>query len=112
MDNNSMRNIVVLKDLPSNVIEEVFVILKKNQNVKKLQYIDKKHEEIEFDNKEKVNEDYIVKEAEMIVSEYISKLENDRLNKNSLETKLNKKYKKMKLSVFCLGILLVLSMLF
>lgn len=112
MDNNSMRNIVVLKDLPSNVIEEVFVILKENQNAKKLQYIDKKHEKFESDNKEKIKDDYIVKEAEMIVSEYISRLENNRLNKNDLEMKLNKKYKKMKLSVLCLGILLVISMFF
>ena len=31
---NQMKNIIVLKDLPSNIIEEAFVILKPNKKLK------------------------------------------------------------------------------
>ena len=30
-----MRNIVVLKDLPSNLVEEAIIVLKQNQKIKK-----------------------------------------------------------------------------
>ena len=33
MDIKSMKNIIVLKDLPSNVVEEAFVILKDNVKI-------------------------------------------------------------------------------
>ena len=31
---NQMKNIIVLKELPSNIIEEAFVILKPNKKIK------------------------------------------------------------------------------
>jgi len=37
MDSNNMRNTVVLKNLPSNIIEEAFVVLKNNQKIKKFE---------------------------------------------------------------------------
>ena len=30
---NKKRNIVILKDLPSNLVEEAFVVLKENQKI-------------------------------------------------------------------------------
>ena len=35
MDIKNMKNIIVLKDLPSNVVEEAFVILKDNVKIHK-----------------------------------------------------------------------------
>ena len=35
----NMRNIVMLKDLPSNLVEEAIVVLKQNQKIKKPEYI-------------------------------------------------------------------------
>ena len=32
-----MRNIVVLKDLPSNLVEEAIIVLKQNQKIKKIE---------------------------------------------------------------------------
>ena len=42
MENGQMKNMVVLKNLPSNLIEEALVIVKSKKNVKTLEYIDKK----------------------------------------------------------------------
>ena len=103
MDTSSLKNIVVLKDLPSNIVEEAIVVLKENQKIQKLELIDKSKKQ----NKEQMpiktetekntkSKDYIVKEAQMLISDYISKIE----NKNKLETQsfqtLKKKYKKLK----------------
>ena len=37
-----MRNIVVLKDLPSNLVEEAIIVLKQNQKIKKPKYVKNK----------------------------------------------------------------------
>ena len=59
MNSNQMKNMIVLKNLPSNLIDEAFIILKNNKKIKSLERIEnKKTNKIE---KEKT-EDYIVKE--------------------------------------------------
>ena len=35
MDINNMKNVVVLKDLPSNIVDEAIILLKQNQKNKK-----------------------------------------------------------------------------
>ena len=37
METSNMKNIVVLKNLPSNLVEEAIVILKSSKKVKKLE---------------------------------------------------------------------------
>ena len=37
METSNMKNMVVLKNLPSNLVEEAIIILKSNKKVKKLQ---------------------------------------------------------------------------
>ena len=37
MDKEKMRNIIVLKNLPSNLVEEAFVIVKNTKMAKQLQ---------------------------------------------------------------------------
>ena len=37
MNENKMKNMVVLKNLPSNIVEEAYVVLKPNKNYKNLQ---------------------------------------------------------------------------
>lgn len=89
MNTEVMKNMVVIKNLPSNMIEEAFVILKPNLKVKELDNIktDRKSYNI---NKE----DYVIKEAELLVSEYISKIEKgENIRKNNL---MERKYKKLK----------------
>lgn len=94
MENSKLKNMVVLKNLPSNLVEEAFVILKSNKNAKRLAKIEKnkKNDNTTETRKEK---DYVLKEAEMLVSEYLSRIEN---NNKQLKNKSisNKKYKKLK----------------
>ena len=41
MEVSNMKNIVVLKNLPSNIVEEAIIILKTNKEAKRLEYIEK-----------------------------------------------------------------------
>ena len=77
MESSDMKNMVVLKNLPSNMVEEAIIIFKESQKVKQKELIDKckKVNSVEIQPKSK---DYILKEAEMLVTDYISKIENKR----------------------------------
>ena len=70
MKNNYLQNMIVLKNLPSNLVEEAIVVLKQNKKAKKYQYIDEKAKTIEAREKD---DNYIVKEAENVINNYITK---------------------------------------
>lgn len=91
MKQSNLKNMIILKNLPSNIVEEAIVILKTNKKIKQVEKIekDKKIDKEKLSNNEK---DYIVKEAEMLVSNYISKLEERKKLKNINNKKNNKKY--------------------
>lgn len=95
MDTEIMKNMVVIKNLPSNMIEEAFVILKPNLKVKELDTLKlEKNNNSNIEKNTKKNNDYVIREAEMLVSEYISKIEKkDSIRKN---IDIEKKYKKLK----------------
>lgn len=115
MDTSSLKNIVVLKDLPSNLVEEAIVVLKENQKVPKLELIDKKiknHKDVPTcDSKKNTKEnskDYIVKEAQMLIAEYISKIEGKNKKENKSVQTWKNKYKKLKvLNYFLLAGLMI-----
>ena len=103
MDTSSLKNIVVLKDLPSNIVEEAIVVLKENQKIQKLELIDKsKKQNKEQSQVKTISEqgqkpkDYIIKEAQMLISDYISRIENRNKTENQSIQNLKKKYKKLK----------------
>lgn len=87
-----MKNMIVLKDLPSNLIEEAFVVLKENKKIHKYQMIENKE-----DNKKskevKNNKEYIIKEAEMLLKSYTEELEKKTPKWKNNMKKLEKKYK-------------------
>lgn len=98
MEKSNMKNMLVLKNLPSNIVEEAIIVLKENMKVKKFETIHDINNENNSNVKEntsKKDNDYIVKEAEMIVSKYISNIENNEKNKKS-EKILQDKYKALK----------------
>ena len=101
MDISKMKNIIVLKNLPSNIVEEAFVVLKANKKIKLL----KKSNENNIEKKQITEKEHIVKEAEMIISNYIN--ETDKMNQLKLKSTrdLEKKYKKLKNKNIFLGIL-------
>lgn len=114
MDASSMKNIVILKDLPSNLVEEAIVFLKENQRLKKPELIDienklKKGKPIEKNSKQKSNKDYIISEAQMLISNYISELERKSRKEDTSYKTLKKKYKILKKISIALTIGLVIS---
>ena len=67
MNSNQMKNIIVLKNLPSNIVDEAFIILKNNKKIKSLERIEKQNTNLT--EKQKTGE-YIVKEAEMVIGNW------------------------------------------
>lgn len=88
MNENKMKNMVVIRNLPSNIVEEAYIVLKPNQKLKK---------QVESSTEEQKNvSDYVVKEAEMVLNNYISNIEETKKGKTSETRKIERKYKKLK----------------
>lgn len=107
---DKMKNIVVLKNLPSNIVEEAIVILKGDK--RKIECIKKHIKSNSLKGEKSVNKpkDYIVKEAEMVISNYISNIENQKIVKNKKDTKkLEKRYKRMQIATILMFIALIIS---
>ena len=108
MDKDNMKNMLVLKDLPSNIVDEAIIILKPNIKLKSLDIIDKNKKndkKISKSNSKK----YIINEAEMLISNYISKLENTKNKNIKINKKMETKYKRLKTVSVILGILFLLA---
>ena len=107
MNSNNVKNIVVLKSLPSNIVEEAIVILKSNKYAKKLQMIEKNNRKEAEQNKSN-DKEYIIKEAEALLSNYITRIDNNK----SLERPnkaLKEKYQRLKKYSIIVTILFVIS---
>lgn len=94
METSKLKNMVVLKNLPSNIVDEAIIILKANKKVKKLQKIEQNKNSISNEN-DKKDKEYILKEAEMLINNYISKIENNE-KKSIFNKEAKKKYNKLK----------------
>lgn len=93
MNNLDMKNIIVLKDLPSNIIDEAIVILKDNKIKKR----EKSENAAEFMNSN------VISEAQNVISEYIERLERPKKERQN-EKRLLLKYKKLQiLSILVTG---------
>lgn len=107
MGDSKFKNMVVLKNLPSNLVEEAFVILKSNKNAKKLAKVEKSQKKDNMSNN-KNEKDYVLKEAEMLVSEYLSRIENtNKQLKNKSIT--NRKYKKLKKYAYVTSLIILVE---
>ena len=104
MDKQDMKNMVVLKDLPSNIVDEAIVILKPNIKIKNLDLIDKNSKKPKKENSKK----YIINEAEMLISNYISNVENNKNKNIKINKKIEKKYKRLKAVSVALGVIVML----
>lgn len=99
-----MRNMIRIKDVPSNTIEEAIIILKENKKVKKYE-CSNKFKNIDS-SKDKDNKNYVIKEAELIISDY---LKNSDPESNK---KLSKKVKVFRALSGILFLLLIVSIIF
>lgn len=112
MSTENMKNMVVLKNLPSNIVDEAIVILKPNVKVKSLDFAENKKENKNVKNSgEQNSKKYIINEAEMVLSNYLSKIENDKKSIAKANKKIENKYKKVRAISIFLGIMLFLSFL-
>jgi len=107
MQTNNVKNIVVLKNLPSNIVEEAIVILKSNKYVKKFQMIEKNNNK-EIEQKKTNDDQYIIKEAEALLSSYVSKIENNKSIEKPSKL-LKEKYKILKIYNIFVTILFAIS---
>lgn len=110
MNKNNFKSIVVLKNLPSNIVDEAIVILKPNKKNKKIEIIDKKNN-AKTNNHEFQNNIHVVSEAEMIVNNYISMIEKkeaDNENNNIFKAKYKrlKKYSLVSSAILIMSIIL------
>jgi fructose-specific phosphotransferase system component IIB len=108
MSVENLKNIVVFKNLPSNIVEEAIIILKTNKKVKNVQYTEKCIRN-KTENDIKNPKEYIVKEAESIISNCVSNIENSNNKKQKNYIELEKKYKKIKYLAIILTGLLILN---
>lgn len=87
-----LKNTVVLKDLPSNIVKEAYVVFKSSKMARKIQKINKENQVGEKDKENR----YAIKEAELLILEYTRKM--DRIDKNKKEiitnAKINRNLKK------------------
>lgn len=111
MEESKLKNMVVLKNLPSNLIEEAIIVLKSNKKVKKLEKIDKDGgNESNVTRKDINKKDFVVKEAELVLSSYISKIENNNTVKQK-KIEQNKKVKRLKNYAYLSSLVIFLQLM-
>ena len=112
MEESKLKNMVVLKNLPSNLIEEVIVILKSNKKVKKLEKIDKeKRNEEEKIKTNKNNKEFVIKEAEMKITSYITKIEENKQKNQKNKIEQTKKVRRLKNYAYISSVIVLLQTL-
>lgn len=97
-----MKNMIVLKEVKSNLIEEAIVVFKENVKIPQENYIKNSG----LGAEEKLNNDLCIKEAELIIKDYILRVE-----KTSFIDELNRKCKYLKIMNIVLVIATVVAVL-
>lgn len=102
MQLSKMKNIIVLKGMASNVVDEAIVVLKPNVKLKQSEYNAKGKRTLTDKNKKMI----VIKEAESTINTYVKKLQKETKKKE--DWNLKKKYKFLKVC----NAVLVLSIIF
>lgn len=92
MEKCKMKNVVVLRNLPSNLIEEAFVVVKSKKIAKSLERIDVRNEKIDGKNKD---DGYIVREAESVLASFVSFIE--KKERKKVDLGLKRRYNMLKI---------------
>ncbi len=118
MKMNNMKNIVILKNLPSNIIEEAIVVVKnKKQILDDVDINNKNKNEVQgymsnddFKKMEKIKQEsreYVVKEAESVIANYLEKV-SDRERRKKRKN-IEARYYKIKYMNIALILLTMMS---
>ena len=108
MSIDNMKNMVILKDLPSNIVEEAIVILKPNIKFKSLDF-SRNNNITNGKTTEENPKKHIINEAGMIIANYISEIEVNRNKNMKINKSIENKCKRLKLLSVFLGIMLLAS---
>lgn len=106
MQQDKMKNMIVLKNLPSNIVDEAIIILKDNKKIKTLKKVEKQEK---TEDTKQIKEDYIVKEAEMVVNNFLTKIESQKEQKNYFVTQVELKNKRLKIIIAILSIITIIT---
>ena len=135
MKTDIMKNVIILKNLPSNLIDEAIVIVKDKKKIKDINYSEfikdggekfsssvnrhtsnrviqgyMKEEDLKkLEDTKKEDRKYVIKEAEIVVTNYLSKIDNKMPEKRI--KRLEKSYKRAKKMSIILGIISVISII-
>ena len=135
MKTDVMKNVIILKNLPSNLIDEAIVIVKDKKKIKDINYSEfikdggekfsssvnrqtsnrviqgyMKAEDLKkLEDTKKEDRKYVIKEAEIVVTNYLSKIDNKMPEKRI--KRLEKSYKRAKKMSIILGIISVISII-
>lgn len=108
MNTNQMKNMIVLKNLPSNIVEEAIIILKNNKKIKSLDRVEK---QTSNSMEKQSSGEYIVKEAEIVIGNYLSKIEKEKQMKSYSVKQIENRYKRMKILSIVLGIIIIVNVI-
>ncbi len=132
MSRENTKNVIILKNLPSNLISEAILVVKDKKQVANYMrdaelneqrdvsncktssngiiYGDMKTEALKkIENIKKEDRKYVIKEAEIVVSNYIKRIE-DNLSDRKID-RLKKSYKKTKKLNVLLAMITIISIL-
>lgn len=114
MEQTNLKNTIVLKDLPSNIIEEAVIVFKNKKTVKEIEKIEKIEKDNRGNKNKKIrkNNSYAIKEAELVINDYMTKMEEKRKNKNLTQKNINKKIKKLKIYSIVTSIVITMETIF
>lgn len=101
MQKNKLNNVIVLKEISSNIVEEAIVVLKPNITLNQEESIETKNPQKRIDKKY-----MIINEAEDVIKNHILQIQDKSKVKDN--EKLERKYKKLKK----MSILLAIANLF
>lgn len=108
METENMKNMIVLRNLPSNIAEEAIVILKPNVKLKNVDLAENKTKSKKSENKQN-SKKYVINEAEMVINNYLSNIEREKKNNYKINKKMESKYKRAKGIAIFLGIMLFVT---
>lgn len=107
MEKGKMKNVVVLRNLPSNLIDEAFVVVKSKNVARSLERIDGKNENIDRKNKD---DGYIVREAESVLSSYVSLVE--KKDDKKVDFGIKRRYNMLKIYGVLVTVAFVVAVVF
>ena len=102
-----MKDMIVIKNLPSNIVEEAWVVIKPEVKNKEKELIKRmKNSKINT----KAENGYVLKEAETVIYDYLKNM-NSYEDKKKYNSIINKYNKLKKLTFFLLAIYLIMIIL-